>query len=123
MEIDDFYNARKRLGKTQHELADLLGLAVKTVRSYEQGSRKIPAYIERELWYLLSNQKGSFINSEMCWDILQCGVKEQCPAWEFQTGHMCWFICGTLCACTKGCSFKEKSAKCRSCVIIIDLLK
>jgi hypothetical protein len=123
LEIDDFYNARKKLGKTQKEIADLLGLALKTVQSYEQGSRQIPAYIEREMWFLLSNQRGGLLNGELCWNIVECGVKEQCPAWEFQTGHMCWFICGTLCECTKGCTLEEKSEKCRSCVIIKDLLK
>ncbi|MBU1565247.1 MAG: helix-turn-helix domain-containing protein [Proteobacteria bacterium] len=122
MEIDDFYKARKKLGKTQKELAELLGLAMKTVQCYEQGSRKIPAYIEREVWYLLSNQRGIPITTEMCWDVVECGVKEQCPAWEFQTGHMCWFICGTMCECTKGCTLEEKSGKCRSCMIIQDLL-
>ncbi len=123
MEIEDFFNARKRLGKTQKEIAELLGLALKTVQAYEQGSRNIPAYIERELWFLLSNQRGSYINGEMCWDIVECGVKEECPAWEFQTGHMCWFICGTMCECTQGCTLEEKSEKCRSCEIIKDLLK
>ncbi len=62
MESDDFNNARKKLGKTQKEIAELLGLALKTVQAYEQGSRKIPAYIEREMWYLLSNQRGIPIN-------------------------------------------------------------
>ncbi len=123
METADFYNARKKLGKTQKEMAELLGIALKTVNSYEQGWRNIPAHIEREVWYLLSNQRGNPTNSDSCWDIVECGVKEQCPAWEFQTGHMCWFICGTLCECTKGCTLAEKSKKCRSCVIIKDLLK
>jgi Helix-turn-helix len=123
LEIDDFYNARKKLKKTQKEMAELLGVALKTVQCYEQGKRNIPAYIEREVWYLLSNQIGSCVYTEQCWDIVECGVKEQCPAWEFQTGHMCWFICGTMCECTKGCTLEEKSKKCRSCEIIKDLLK
>ena len=122
LEISDFNNARKKLGKTQKEIADLLGIALKTVQCYEQGSRKIPAYIEREMLFLLSNQRGRFICSDPCWEIIECGVKEQCPAWEFQTGHMCWFICGTLCTCTKGCTLEEKTKKCRSCEIIKDLL-
>ncbi len=122
MEICDFKTARKKLGKTKKQMAELLGLSRKTVQCYEQGSRNIPAYIEREMWYLLSNQRGNLLTGDNCWEIIECGVKEQCPAWEFQTGHMCWFICGTLCECTKGCTLEEKSDKCRSCVIIKGLL-
>jgi hypothetical protein len=122
LENEAFYNARIKLGKTQKEMAAVLGLGLRSVQRYEQGSRKIPAYIEREVWFLLSNQRGALKEGELCWDIIKCGVKEQCPAWEFQTGHMCWFICGTLCACTKGCTLEEKSEKCRSCEIINDLL-
>jgi predicted transcriptional regulator len=122
METADFHKARKKLGKTQKEIAELLGVGLKTVQRYEQGAAKIPANIERDLLFLLSNQRGNNRTLEPCWEIIECSVKEQCPAWEFQTGHMCWFICGTLCTCTKGCTLEEKTKRCRSCAMIKDLL-
>jgi hypothetical protein len=38
-----------------------------------------------------------------CWVIRRCPteIKRNCPAWEFQNGHLCWFINGTIC---EGCA-------------------
>ncbi|NQT56821.1 MAG: helix-turn-helix domain-containing protein, partial [Desulfobacteraceae bacterium] len=46
MDSEEFLRARKRLGKTQKQLAELLGTALKAVLSYEQGWRTVPAYVE-----------------------------------------------------------------------------
>ena len=118
MESEDFCNYRKKLGKTQKEIAEILGVALKTIHSYEQGWRKIPNHIERQMFFLLSNRRGQPENTSPCWEIKQCEMKEQCPAWEFHSGHLCWFISGTLCGCTKGCSLEEKTVRCRSCEIL-----
>ena len=42
MNKDEFVPARKKLNKTQQKLAELLGVSVKTIHSYEQGRRAIP---------------------------------------------------------------------------------
>jgi hypothetical protein len=123
LDTEEFFKCRKRLGKTQKEMAEILGIAMKTVHSYEQGWRKIPSHIERQVFFLLSNRKGKEKSVTPCWEKKQCGIKEQCPAWEFQSGHLCWFLCGTLCACTQGCSLEEKSERCRSCEILKTLLE
>jgi DNA-binding XRE family transcriptional regulator len=119
----EFYKSRKKLGKTQKEMAELLGIALKTVHSYEQGWRAIPSHIERQVFFLLSNRKGIRKNTNPCWEIKNCGMKEQCPAWEFQSGHLCWFLCGTCCDCTQGCTLEEKTEKCRTCDILKTLLE
>jgi len=38
-------------------------------------------------------------NSRPCWEMRGCSLKTRtaCPAWEFQLGHICWFINGTIC--------------------------
>lgn len=38
---------RIRLGLTQHQLADLLGIPFRTIQNWETGQRKCPDYVER----------------------------------------------------------------------------
>lgn len=48
--------------------------------------------------------------------------KKELPAWEFQAGHLCWFLSGTLCACTAHKNWKEKMEICRDCEVLNALL-
>ncbi len=123
MTKEEFSLARKKLGKTQKKLAELLGMSLKTIHSYEQGWRTIPTHIERHLYFLLINQRGRENSLIPCWEQKFCTVKEQCPAWEFQSGHLCWFLSGTLCECTADTSQKDKLDICKSCDIFTMLLK
>ena len=123
MTKEEFSLARKKLGKTQKKLAELLGMSLKTIHSYEQGWRTIPAHIERHLYFLLINQRGRVNNLKPCWEKKMCTVKEDCPAWEFQSGHLCWFLSGTLCECTQAVSQKEKLSICKSCDIFTELMR
>lgn len=50
MDKDELLRIRKILEKTQRQLAAILSISVRTIRSYEQGTRRIPAYIERQLF-------------------------------------------------------------------------
>jgi len=59
MEKKEFSKIRKKLAKTQKQLAALLGMSLKTIHSYEQGWRSIPAHIERQLFFLLIKQRGN----------------------------------------------------------------
>jgi len=120
---EEFHKCRKKLQKTQKELAQLLGISMKAVCSYEQGWREIPLHTERQIFYLLSNRRGKKKCVSSCWEIKNCEVKEQCPAWEFQSGNLCWFLAGTLCDCTKGYSLDEKAERCRQCEILKNRLE
>ncbi len=120
---EEFSIARKKLGKTQKQLAELLGMSLKTIHSYEQGWRTIPAHIERQIFFLLINQRGRKNSLTPCWEKKACDVKETCPAWEFQSGHLCWFLCGTKCDCTHDISQKEKIEICKQCDIFQALLE
>jgi DNA-binding CsgD family transcriptional regulator len=120
---EEFSLSRKKLGKTQKQLAELLGMSLKTIHSYEQGWRTIPGHIERQIFFLLINQRGRSDSLIPCWEKKQCEIKEQCPAWEFQSGHLCWFLNGTLCDCTQTLTQKEKLEICKDCRIFTDLLK
>jgi len=123
LEKKEFAQARKNLGKTQKVLASLLGVSLKTIHSYEQGWRSIPSHIERQLFFLLANQRSREKMIIPCWEVKQCNLKEECPAWEFQSGHLCWFLCGTLCDCGEYGTCKEKIEICRSCEILKSLLR
>ncbi len=117
MEKTEFIAIRKKLAKTQRELSELLGVSLKAISSYEQGWRNIPVHVERQLLFLLAQKNNRF--SEDCWDVRQCSeeVKQSCPAWEFNAGHLCWFINGTICDNDVKKSWQEKILICRKCPV------
>ena len=119
MEISEFITFRKKLKKTQLQIAKLLGVSVKAIHSYEQGWRSIPAHIERHMFFLLSRINGKGKIRKNCWEILKCPdkKKERCPAWEFQTGELCWFINGTICNGIEHGKWTEKINICKSCKV------
>ena len=75
------------------------------------------------LFFLVVNQRGEDrVKRKDCWTVKKCGQKKNCPAWEFQAGHLCWFLSGTLCACTAHKNWKEKMEICRDCEVLNALL-
>ena len=125
MDSKEFLRARKKLDKTQKALAELLGASIKAVHSYEQGWRKVPGHIERQVFFLLSRKRGKdHKEPKACWTIKKCPPerKKQCPAWELQAGRLCWFINGTICAGTVQKNWEEKMKICRSCEVLRSML-
>ncbi len=123
MTSKEFVSIRKELEKTQKEMAELLGASIKSVHSYEQGWRRIPGHVERQVFFLLANKSQAANRIKPCWDIKKCptGRKEACPAWEFNAGNFCWFINGTICECRARKTWREKIALCRNCKVLISL--
>ena len=119
MKEKDFKGIRKSLEKTQKQMAQLLGVSLKAVHSYEQGWRKVPAAVERQMYFLLSRKISATNNQKPCWKIRKCDAetKRQCPAWEFRTGDLCWFINGTVCDGQAHKDWREKMKVCRSCEV------
>jgi len=117
MDSKEFVAIRKRLNKTQKQIAQLLGTSIKAIHSYEQGWRSIPIHAERQLYFLLSRTNGSPGDKEPCWVKKKCPfeLKSQCPAWEFQVGDLCWFINGTICEGVVQKDWREKIKICKSC--------
>jgi hypothetical protein len=124
MDSKEFSYFRKKLKKTQKQMAQLLGVSLKAVHSYEQGWRFIPPHVERQMFFLLSRIKENNKNRKSCWIIKKCPPerKKQCPAWEFRAGELCWFINGTICEGEVKQNWKEKMKICRSCEILKSLL-
>ncbi|MFC1887122.1 two-CW domain-containing protein [Thermodesulfobacteriota bacterium] len=48
--------------------------------------------------------------------------KKACPAWEFRSGNICWFINGTICEGAVHKNWEEKMEICRSCDVLTSLL-
>ncbi len=110
---------RRHLGKTQGQLAHLLGVSLKAVQSFEQGWRQIPTHIERQALFLLAMKTPPPKKARPCWDIRKCSVetKKICPAWEFRVGDLCWFINGTVCNGEIQESWRKKMKICQQCIV------
>jgi len=125
MNSAEFLRARKRLSKTQKQLAELLGTSIKAIHSYEQGWRKIPGHVERQLFFLLSRMRNKDRKEpKNCWVIKKCPAerKKKCPAYELHAGKLCWFINGTICEGEVQKNWAEKMKICRECKVLSSLL-
>ena len=125
MDKVEFKYLRAKLNKTQKQMSQLLGTSVKAIHSYEQGWRAIPAAVERQILFLVSHGNSNLKKQKKCWTIKKCPPhrKKECPAWEFQAGDMCWFINGTICEGEVQQNWKEKMHICRSCEVLMPMLR
>jgi len=124
MRKKELSKVRRYLGKTQSQLAQLLGTSLKAIQSFEQGWRNIPVHTERQVLFLLATKKSPHKKGKPCWAIRKCPMetKENCPAWEFRVGHLCWFINGTICQGRKQESWQRKMKICRQCKLFQTVL-
>src|SRR5512139_33611 len=119
MKGKEFCSMRKNMRKTQKQISEILGVSLKAIQSFEQGWRRIPAHVERQTLFLLAMKMGSREQASPCWEIRGCSrqMLEICPAWEFKSGHLCWFINGTICQGKPRGSWSEKMVLCRKCEV------
>ncbi len=98
-------------------MAALLGISLKGIQSYEQGWRKVPDHIEREIMFLKTLKAGRQKYARPCWKILKCPseTRATCPAWEFKAGCLCWFMNGTVCAGKPMGDWSTKIKICKRC--------
>lgn len=119
MDSKEFRSFRQKFQKTQKQLSQLLGTSLKAIQSFEQGWRKVPVPIERQMLFLLSMKRRVVKDLKLCWDIRNCSpqIREACPAWEFNVGNLCWFINGTICRGKPQDSWSRKMKICRKCEV------
>jgi hypothetical protein len=124
MEHDEFYQIRKYLGKTQLQTAVMIGVSLKAIQSFEQGWRSIPVHTERQLLFLLYLKQLPEKDPQNCWDIRGCdhADRQKCASWEFQAGHLCWFINGTMCHGKAQENWQNKIQLCRQCEVFQSLI-
>ena len=115
MKKEEFAEIRRVLGKTQKQMAQLLGVSIKAVQSLEQGYRNVSVNIERQVLFLMAMKKNR--EGPPCWDIKKCNLSTRvnCPAWEFQIGNLCWFVNGTICCGEVHDNWHAKMEYCREC--------
>ncbi|HEA68503.1 MAG TPA: XRE family transcriptional regulator [Desulfobacterales bacterium] len=120
MDKQEFKHFRKRLDKTQKQIAQLLGTSIKAIHSYEQGWRSVPVAVERQIYFLISRTNRDKTRTRNCWVIKKCSTdqKKKCPAWEYHAGKFCWFINGTICAGEDQRSWREKIKICSKCEVL-----
>jgi DNA-binding XRE family transcriptional regulator len=114
---------RHILGKTQKQMAQLLGISIRTIQSFEQGLRKIPVHTERQSLLLIALKQSRTHGSRPCWLVKKCPMKtrQDCPAWEFGAGNLCWFINGTICQGLPQKSWRKKMDICNKCEVLLSL--
>jgi DNA-binding XRE family transcriptional regulator len=120
MDKKRFAKIRAHLGKTQKQVAQLMGTSAKAIESFEQGWRNITLHIERQLYFLLSRK--AIMEGKRpvnCWELRKCPEqkREKCPAWEFRCGQLCWFINGTICNGEIQDSWQKKTKICKQCEV------
>jgi len=123
MKAREFAKIRRYLGKTQDELAHLLGVSPKAIQSFEQGWRTVSVHCERHLLFLLLLRNPPADGYDPCWIVQDCPAETQraCPGREFEAGHLCWFINGTICHGRAQKSWEEKMQLCRQCEVFVSL--
>lgn len=124
MEKNELSGIRHYFEKTQNQMAQLLGVSPQAVKSFEQGWRSIPVHIERQILFLLFSSEFSKKRGKTCWVIKGCpkDKKQNCPAWEFKLGNLCWFINGTICNGKVQVDWHVKMKMCRKCEVLKPLL-
>jgi transcriptional regulator with XRE-family HTH domain len=125
MKKDTFVKIRKKLKKTQREMANLLGISIKTVESYEQGLRNIPVNVERIVYFLLFKlNMDKFNEKARCWENKKCPshIRENCVAWVANEGFFCWFLTGKSCVREK-LLFSKSSENCFDCSFFLENLE
>jgi DNA-binding XRE family transcriptional regulator len=122
MDKKKFSYFRQKLQKTQKEMAQLLGTSLKAVESYEQGWRNIPTQVERMVLLFLALKMDQ--DAANCCELRRCTPEMQkaCPAWEFKSGHLCWFINGTICQGKPQANWRQKMASCKKCRVFTSFM-
>jgi DNA-binding XRE family transcriptional regulator len=125
MTREQFAKIRRYLKKTQKEMSQSLSVSPKTIESYEGGQRNIPISIQKQLLLLLALKQMATINHiPQCWEIRDCPTnwRNNCDAWEYQAGHLCWLINGTYCDGKYQENWAKKIVICRQCEIMKELI-
>lgn len=126
MDKKEFVAIRQGLGKSQKELSKILCVSEKTIQSFEQGWRNIPAYIEREMMLLqtLKNTSEQDRKSKACWEVINCPEewRRKCIVGELQIKYFCWLVNGTFCQGEYKKNWEEKIRFCKECEVFRSMI-
>lgn len=113
------------LGRTQAELAGVLGVSAKAVQSYEQGWRQVPVRVMIQLLVLLALYRRQAMDDMPCWEVRDCpaSARETCPAFTVGRGQFCWFIGCKTCMPPKPKRGEKDLLPCMRCPVVQRLLR
>lgn len=126
MRIPALKTLRRKLGHSQKEMADVLGISKKALQSYEQGWREMPPHVEqRVLLQAILRRHPDLRMIPRCWSLSQCSleVRRRCPSAKLKIPGLCWFITGTLCHGEPAGSWAAKRDRCLECQVMKGLLE
>ena len=119
-ELCDLLKIREALGKSQSEFAEVLGVSLRAIQSYEQGWRATPPLVQKMavLLMLLQNQKTNKV--QPCWKVKGCASQDvaHCRGAQVGGGCFCWMVSGNIHDGKKLKSWEAKAAKCRKCDVL-----
>jgi len=117
---------REELGRSQREMAELVGVSTKAIQSYEQGWRQTPPYVEQQiLLQAILRRHPDLRKIPRCWRLNKCSmeIRRRCPSAKLKLPGFCWFITGTLCHGTPMASWTTKREHCLQCQVMERLLE
>jgi hypothetical protein len=120
LKLSDLRGARNALGKSQSEMACLLGISTRSIQSYEQGWREVPSYVQKLVGVMLFLKwRGGQRSVEPCWKVRPCDPQKRklCPVHHGKAGEFCWMTCGDLCFGREGSDapWLRKIGQCQKC--------
>jgi len=121
----DLKAVRNRIGLSQSEFADLIGVSLRTVQSCEQGWRNpSPAVEKAALLLLMARRHGSEFSAHTCWESVRCseGERHGCLVYKTRQGHLCWLLSGHICKGLRLHSWEDKMKLCTECDFFQELL-
>jgi len=125
MKIPTVKDLRKALTLSQREMADLLGVSLKAIQSYEQGWRGVPPHIEQMvLLHTILHRGLRRRKAQRCWEVHDCApsVWKKCPAYQVRQPGFCWLVTGTLCHGERMNGWEAKRDRCLKCKVLKGLL-
>ena len=119
VELCRLQEVRKALGKSQSELAELLGTSGRAVQSYEQGWRACPPHVQKLAAMLLMLRWSNGRKVRPCFQVNRCSARQRqdCPGSQIGQGQLCWMIDGTLCQNKKARNWQTKVVQCIKCPV------
>jgi len=99
LESERVRQIRAKVGMTQAEVAQALGVSIRAIQSYEQGWREVPTHIMVQMLVLAAAHHTLPGERKSCWEITGCPSERQakCPC-RRTDGRLCWLVSGRLCS-------------------------
>lgn len=107
-------------------MAMYLGISTKTIQSYEQGWRRIPAAVERQVLYCLTRlNRKLHPDIRDCWHVKECGGERRktCLVDQLGAGEECWFVSGNVCDGAAVENWERKRRTCFRCRVFLQHLQ